>query len=179
MKKCSKCKEELPETSEFFYKSKRGKNGLMAHCKKCNYKPKKAKERYEEKSEELKEKAKTYYQQNRQEVLRRRKQYRDNNRDKINANARERFHERYGVDKEWTDAFKERQMKTFTEEEWNRAKEKENNACSKCGNRGELVPNFIRPIKKGGSKTIENVQPLCRTCNQAKGEYTIDYRRNR
>ena len=32
---CTKCREELPATDEFFYKRSSGKFGLHAHCKKC------------------------------------------------------------------------------------------------------------------------------------------------
>lgn len=35
MKICSKCKRALPETREFFYKCKKGKNGLYPSCIEC------------------------------------------------------------------------------------------------------------------------------------------------
>lgn len=34
-KTCSFCKEIFPATSEYFYKSKKGKFGLKSRCKKC------------------------------------------------------------------------------------------------------------------------------------------------
>lgn len=34
-KVCSKCKRDLPETLEYFFKRHNGKNGLMAYCKEC------------------------------------------------------------------------------------------------------------------------------------------------
>lgn len=34
-KKCSKCKEEKPLTSEFFYRSRKSKNGFKSRCKDC------------------------------------------------------------------------------------------------------------------------------------------------
>lgn len=36
MKTCTKCKQEFPETTEYFFKKKGGKNGLNAQCKKCH-----------------------------------------------------------------------------------------------------------------------------------------------
>lgn len=33
---CSKCHRELPETSEYFFKRKNGKNGLNSCCKECS-----------------------------------------------------------------------------------------------------------------------------------------------
>ncbi|KKK76592.1 hypothetical protein LCGC14_2862090 [marine sediment metagenome] len=35
MKTCTKCKQELPVTLEFFYAHKRGKYGLQSQCKQC------------------------------------------------------------------------------------------------------------------------------------------------
>lgn len=34
-KRCTKCKEELPATFEYFYKDSRGRSGLSAQCKRC------------------------------------------------------------------------------------------------------------------------------------------------
>lgn len=34
-KTCTKCGEEKPATTEFFYAATRGKHGVMAHCKEC------------------------------------------------------------------------------------------------------------------------------------------------
>lgn len=35
LKTCTKCKRELPETAEFFYRHKRCRNGLNSICKQC------------------------------------------------------------------------------------------------------------------------------------------------
>jgi hypothetical protein len=37
MKKCTMCGELLPETPEYFFRTKSGKNGLVSQCKKCRY----------------------------------------------------------------------------------------------------------------------------------------------
>ena len=34
-KRCTKCGETLPATTEYFYKAKNGKYGLRGECKKC------------------------------------------------------------------------------------------------------------------------------------------------
>lgn len=34
---CSKCRRELPATTEYFHKNKYGKQGLQSVCKECRY----------------------------------------------------------------------------------------------------------------------------------------------
>lgn len=41
--------------------------------------------------------------------------------------------------------------------------------CVACGAEDSLVIDHKVPISRGGSDLIENLQPLCRTCNIAKG----------
>ncbi len=45
-------------------------------------------------------------------------------------------------------------------------------ACKKCGSDQELVVDHILPHSKGGLTVLENLQPLCWTCNGAKGNRT-------
>lgn len=46
----------------------------------------------------------------------------------------------------------------------------------KCGATDDIVKDHIEPVYSGGSDAIDNLQPLCRTCNSAKGPDTTDYR---
>lgn len=48
--------------------------------------------------------------------------------------------------------------------------------CLKCSALAPLVKDHITPIYQGGSDAIENLQPLCKKCNCAKGPDTTDYR---
>lgn len=53
------------------------------------------------------------------------------------------------------------------------------NRCLCCGVSGDitrLVGDHIVPISLGGVNLIDNIQPLCSTCNQRKGNRIIDYR---
>lgn len=47
---------------------------------------------------------------------------------------------------------------------------RDNNRCRMCGrSTGDLEIDHIIPIAKGGKSTYDNLQTLCKRCNQAKG----------
>lgn len=60
--------------------------------------------------------------------------------------------------------------------EWETLKAQYNLTCPCCkeGNK-ELVRDHIIPLAKGGSDNIENIQPLCRSCNAKKHTKVIIY----
>ena len=75
------------------------------------------------------------------------------------------------------DRLKEANKKgTHTEEEWLEMKRFFNNICVKCGNSEDIVKDHITPIYMGGSNGLDNIQPLCRSCNSSKGADRTDYR---
>lgn len=49
--------------------------------------------------------------------------------------------------------------------------------CLCCGASDVLLtPDHIVPLSRGGSNSIDNIQPLCAPCNGKKSTKTIDYR---
>ena len=52
-----------------------------------------------------------------------------------------------------------------TLQEWNSLKEKFNYKCANCRKEKPLTKDHIKPLSKGGTGHIENIQPLCRNCN--------------
>lgn len=68
----------------------------------------------------------------------------------------------------------------YTKEEWIALKEKYNNKCLACNKTEKeilLTPDHIIPLIKGGKNTIDNIQPLCISCNRKKNDkQIIDYR---
>lgn len=52
--------------------------------------------------------------------------------------------------------------------EWNRLKESYGNVCAFCGSNNKLTKDHIIPLSKNGTDYIENIQPLCKSCNSKK-----------
>lgn len=57
---------------------------------------------------------------------------------------------------------------SHTIEEWNKVKEEHDNKCAYCKESKKLTKDHIKPLSKGGSDYISNIQPLCRSCNSKK-----------
>jgi uncharacterized protein YdaU (DUF1376 family) len=69
-----------------------------------------------------------------------------------------------------------RQKATHTKAEWLAMLEVCGHQCVKCGETSGIEKDHITPVYQGGSDGIANIQPLCRTCNSAKGPDTTDHR---
>ena len=52
--------------------------------------------------------------------------------------------------------------------EWNALKEVYENKCAYCRSEEKLTKDHIIPLSKGGTDFIENIQPLCKSCNSKK-----------
>lgn len=67
----------------------------------------------------------------------------------------------------------------FTTAEWLQLKEHYSFRCLCCGRQEpevRLTIDHVIPLILGGTNSIENIQPLCRSCNSRKGRKIIDYR---
>jgi len=66
-----------------------------------------------------------------------------------------------------------------TYEEWKELKLKYNNTCLSClkdENEVGITIDHIVPLSKNGTNYIENIQPLCKSCNCKKRTKTINYK---
>ena len=62
---------------------------------------------------------------------------------------------------------------SHTLEEWENIKLLYDNRCWKCGTTGKLTEDHIIPLSKGGANSIDNIAPLCHSCNSAKKDKTL------
>lgn len=68
-------------------------------------------------------------------------------------------------------------LTTLTVAEWVAVLDRYGRCCVACGSQpASLAIDCVKPQVFGGSLTVDNVQPLCRSCNSRKGQRTIDYR---
>ena len=69
-----------------------------------------------------------------------------------------------------------------SDSEWNSLIRIYDNHCVRCGSKcakSELTKDHIVPVTKGGTNNIDNIQPLCLSCNILKNNRNSnDYRDN-
>lgn len=61
-----------------------------------------------------------------------------------------------------------RAIATHTYAEWLAVCALHGDRCAKCGEAKRLTRDHITPLSKGGHDGIDNIQPLCRSCNARK-----------
>ena len=60
--------------------------------------------------------------------------------------------------------------------EWRSVLARFNGKCAKCGSPDNIHMDHVVPLAKGGKHSVDNVQPLCATCNLRKHTKIEDYR---
>ncbi len=65
---------------------------------------------------------------------------------------------------------------THEQWEWWRLMGYYGRACVQCGSRERIHKDHIVPVSRGGSNGLENLQPLCASCNLTKHDRTADHR---
>lgn len=189
-KKCTKCKTW--KDKEWFSKHSKGKDGLNSWCKQCNNEN--SSRWYEANVDRVSEKARKYYEANTDKIRESHRKWRKENSDKkheYDSKWREENTEYFreykrnwwqaNPDKKRAHSNNRRARKagnggSFTAEEWRDLCNKYDNQCLCCGEQKKLTADHVIPLVKGGTSNIDNIQPLCRSCNASKGTKTIDFR---
>ena len=59
-------------------------------------------------------------------------------------------------------------VRTVTERDWQRLKNRHGNCCAYCGEAKPLAMDHIIPVARGGRHSIGNLIPACKNCNSQK-----------
>ncbi len=178
-KVCIGCQEELPVTD--FYK-KSGSTGFRSRCKTCYTKDsvERAKRKgYRTTPKVRQEVSKRYYLNNKDLLIEKQRTYRDTNREALNAKRREKYAEDPTTVKRYV--HKRRTLKAncegeFTDLQWKVLLSLCGSKCLRCNSDRDITVDHIIPLSLGGSNSIQNIQPLCRSCNAWKHIKIIDFR---
>lgn len=154
---------------------------------------------YETNKDMLSKRNKLYSEKSRYKRLIYAKEYRESNKEKVKLAKQKCWyakHEHYiGKAKEWRTNNLDRSNEilkisahrrranikgnggSFTVDEWIALKIRYYNQCLCCGGTDlELEVDHVVPLTKQGTSNIDNIQPLCRSCNASKSNKIIDYR---
>jgi 5-methylcytosine-specific restriction endonuclease McrA len=104
--------------------------------------------------------------------------YKDGSRNKIascaDCYAGDKQHIRYRKINNITDFNDPRYNSSFPYVEWGKKLDDCNYTCAICGKHGKMAIDHIFPISRGGGQNIDNLQPLCHSCNAKKRNKTME-----
>ena len=63
---------------------------------------------------------------------------------------------------------------SHTLEEWENLKDEFDNKCAFCRKKVKLTKDHIIPLSENGTDYIDNIQPLCRSCNSRKWKFIYE-----
>jgi len=192
--KCIVCKKEYAR----IYRAK-NKERIQENIRKCWAKNKEkykiSKKKWREKNKEkLTISSREWQRNNKEKVRKRNKKWKTNNREKVNKAARNwrknNPEKQKEIQKRWSKNNPEktriknqkRRAKiansygTYTINEWKQLCKLYDYRCLACGKKTKLTVDHVIPLDLGGANTIDNIQPLCKSCNSKKCNKHIDYR---
>ena len=170
-KVCRRCGQL--KTYNLFPPSKVNRDGLHCYCNQCMAERKR--DHYKKNAVARREAERKYYHANADKAL----QYRITHREQRAMQHRAHqllYPERHRTKANRYYARRRGAEGNYTTAEWVALCAYYDNQCLCCGLRKPLTIDHIVPLIQGGSNSIDNLQPLCRNCNSAKGGKMIDYR---
>jgi 5-methylcytosine-specific restriction endonuclease McrA len=140
-KTCTSCKKVLEATPANFHKQKNGRYGFTSKCKPC-------------KNLEIAEWTRKNPEMSRAQKMRwKALNYEKYLQIKRDDQRRRKYRLRSGK---------------VGVEEWKKMLAEYNFSCAHCGSQDDITQDHIIPLSRGGANLIENIQPLCRSCNSRK-----------
>lgn len=190
MKRCTKCARTL--SVAMFHRDRNTGDGLKPQCVECRAEHKR---RYREANKEkLAKQERRYREDNKGKVADSQRRYYEANRCKLSE-----WHRRYREENEcklaeWRRRYRRenpdisrahhrnrRALKIanggrVSASEWQSVLARFDGQCAKCGANEDIHMDHVVPLSKGGSHSVDNIQPLCATCNMRKHTKVEDYR---
>ena len=183
---CTACKQHRPLSE--FYKNNSSKSGFQHYCKSCvkkyriryerenreaiNKRAKKPNKKYRETKKNYKniqsKNHEIYREKNKEALKSYNRKWKKENKEKVANQAHRRRARKINASANGN----------FTEKQWKALIKKTGNKCLCCEKSGDAIKltiDHIVPISKGGENNIDNIQPLCLSCNASKGDKTINY----
>lgn len=173
--RCKSCLEDKP--SEDFYPNKTYASGVTSKCKVCL---RKATKHYVSlKPEKYKQDRKERYWKNREDNIKKVVEWGRQNKDKRKI-AKDKWRAKNKtLTNHLTKGYHYRRKGAkgkHTLKEWIELCRNVNGKCVACHVEAKLTKDHIIPLSKGGTDYIDNIQPLCVSCNSKKGnKYIINY----
>lgn len=161
LRRCTKCQEA--KDKECFAKSGKGEGKLHAVCRDC-----------------MRLYGQQWYQNNLEQKKQKNREWGENNKDKV-AVLSHRWYEankdKNRIKRSRRRALEEGADGSFTKEQFEALCNFYGPCCLRCGQVRSLTIDHVIPLTKGGNNKIENIQPICRSCNSSKrNHHNTDYR---
>lgn len=191
--RCGRCK--VSKATSEFSKDRSTPTGLKYSCKECDKEKQNCYLAEPGNREKTRASQYAFSQRNKEKILAYRRAYYERNQAIIRLKAKQYYAENreelIEVSKRWARenpekaalVWERRRARilgatgTHTAQEWKDVCERFGYRCLRCGTSDKpLTKDHIVPLTRGGSDSIENLQPLCKPCNSSKYTSIIDYR---
>lgn len=177
LKRCSKCKLDLPRNSEYFPKNRYNKDGYAVYCKSCCNKD--GRDRYARNADAIKKKHNEFRATRRDETNEKNRDYYRRNRDKVRLKNSIWWKSNPDKTKVYYNEYIQRIKSlpnTLSRLEWEFSQEYFGNRCAYCGEEFSLdstkilsMDHFIPVTNSDCPGTVaENIVPVCYSCNSSK-----------